>query len=739
MKLCAHVLLLALGAISGHKCHGSIECDISSQLHLATKTTKATKVTKATKAAKVAKVATPKISEFQTIDPFEVEVKGPPNGELTTACLWMVSTDSDSPPSYLVVDDPVDLSGIVLNPDGLEFGVGPDLGGHPTFAIFLTEGCPTAGQHLQTDIANILLEIGGISDSIFVPDNAARVPDLQTIFQDIKDNAPAGFLVHGTVFGPFGSGKPELVFRDRSAGLLYQVPSLGGTWVLDADGNPVNPADFDPPTPSDPTFGDINPTVAPRISEFQTIAPFDIELSGPPNGILLECIWTVSTDSDSPSFLVVEPPVDLSGIVLNPDGLELSPGPLSVHPTFAIFLTHGCPTAGRHLQTDLAAILAEIWGISDSIFVPDDADRVPDLQTIFQGIKNNVPPWFLVHGTVLGYHGDDGFPGKPQLVFRDRSVGAFYQVPALGAGLVFDANGMAVNAADFDPPTPSFPTFADINPTLVASMTGDPHIHTMDGGHYTLLREGTFLLWHFGLPQPHVEWQIFAHYAGRQSFAKGFLLVDTSGSEASSMEITSEHCEWQTQSNSKKWSSVNSEVPQVLLSGPASRMELVGSQRKDMKKIQLFMSDEKVPVATLKVMCRQGRHINMKLHMANQKWGAFVSGELKGQKDQKHKPSSKTSMLQLATREDQEFEVKKTWAELGGSSHAQSYLQTFDQDQHVVLSQMCDPQAQADARTLCQKHLGTVVHSSYFEECVYDVCSGGGEVAAEMVAEMLKF
>ena len=97
-------------------------------------------------------------------------------------------------------------------------------------------------------------------------------------------------------------------------------------------------------------------------------------------------------------------------------------------------------------------------------------------------------------------------------------------------------------------------------------------------------------------------------------------------------------------------------------------------------------------------------------------------------------------MLQLATREDQEFEVKKTWSELGGSSHAQQYLQNFDvHPQNLVFSQMCDPQAQADARALCQKHLGSVAHSSYFEQCVDDVCSGRGEGAAEITAEMLKF
>ena len=102
--------------------------------------------------------------------------------------------------------------------------------------------------------------------------------------------------------------------------------------------------------------------------------------------------------------------------------------------------------------------------------------------------------------------------------------------------------------------------------------------------------------------------------------------------------------------------------------------------------------------------------------------------------------SSNSSMLQLATREDQEFEVKKAWAELGGSPRAQEYLQMFDENGHDVgLSELCDAQGQADAKALCQKHLGTAAHSSYFEECIYDVCSGAGEVAAEMAAEMLKF
>ena len=359
---------------------------------------------------------------------------------------------------------------------------------------------------------------------------------------------------------------------------------------------------------------------------------------------------------------------------------------------------------------------------------------VPDLQVVEANLAEIRTALGDPPGTDFKFTGDE-----PGLVFRDASVGNLYAVNDPSGGMVKDANASEIDAGAFSGGDPLNPTFGVINPTLGSGVIGDPHIHTLDGSHYTLLREGSFLLWRFGLQQPHVEWQIFAHYAGRQSFTKGLLLVDTSGSEPSSMEITSERCEWQTQSNSKKWSSVNSTVPEVLLSGPSSHMKLVGNQRKDIKKIQLFIADETVPVATLKVMCRQGRHINMKLYMGNQKWKPFVSGELKGQKGQKDMPTSKSSMLQLAGREDQEFEVTKTWAELGGSSHAQQYLQNFDAHQNLAFIQMCDPQAQADARALCQKHLGTVAHSSYFEECVYDVCSGAEEVAAEMAAEMLKF
>ena len=463
------------------------------------------------------------------------------------------------------------------------------------------------------------------------------------------------------------------------------------------------------------------------ISEFQPNPPFSdppeqlIELSGPAGAWFSGCIWSVEADNVGAKGKVDR--ATSVGGTFDANGLLVFPIPDLENPSFTIVLSSSpCPSLTDNVITGGFAFGGVIY---DSIGVPDEEADEANLAEIRE--KLGYPP-----GTDFKFTGNE-----PKLVFRDDSVGDLYAVS--NGGVIKNALGVQIDFGDFSGGDPLEPTFHSVNPTRGSGVIGDPHIHTLDGSHYTLLREGSFLLWRFGLPQPHVEWQIFAHYAGRQSFTKGLLLVDTSGSEPSSMEITSERCEWQTQSSSKKWSSVNSTVPEVLLSGPSSHMKLVGNQRKDMKKIQLFIADETVPVATLKVICRQGRHINMKLYMGNQKWKPFVSGELKGHKGQKDMPTSKSSMLELAGREDQEFEVTKTWAELGGSSHAQQYLQNFDVHQNLAFIQTCDPQAQADARALCQKHLGTVAHSSYFEECVYDVCSGAGEVAAEMAAEMLKF
>ena len=97
---------------------------------------------------------------------------------------------------------------------------------------------------------------------------------------------------------------------------------------------------------------------------------------------------------------------------------------------------------------------------------------------------------------------------------------------------------------------------------------GDPHIHTMKGDHYTLIKQGNFLAFSFkgkealvapapygsGSPGSHshgdgasrvpVDFELFAHYNdGRKSFTRGLLLLDHQNHQA--MELTSEDCRWQ--------------------------------------------------------------------------------------------------------------------------------------------------------------------------------------------------
>ena len=113
------------------------------------------------------------------------------------------------------------------------------------------------------------------------------------------------------------------------------------------------------------------------------------------------------------------------------------------------------------------------------------------------------------------------------------------------------------------------------------------------------------------------------------------------------------------------------------------------------------------------------------------KWGAQGQG-------QKH-PSSKSSMLQLATREDQEFVVKKTWSELGGSlppSSDQVFLMVVALTPSNIFKTLCIPEFWFSARCVTPKSRPMPGLSA---RNTWDVCSGGGEGAAEMTAEMLKF
>ena len=88
---------------------------------------------------------------------------------------------------------------------------------------------------------------------------------------------------------------------------------------------------------------------------------------------------------------------------------------------------------------------------------------------------------------------------------------------------------------------------------------GDPHIDTMKGDHYTLIKQGNFLAFSLKgkealVAAPHgsgihgasrvpVDFELFAHYNnGRKSFTRGLLLLDHQNHQA--IEMTSEDCRW---------------------------------------------------------------------------------------------------------------------------------------------------------------------------------------------------
>ena len=89
-------------------------------------------------------------------------------------------------------------------------------------------------------------------------------------------------------------------------------------------------------------------------------------------------------------------------------------------------------------------------------------------------------------------------------------------------------------------------------------ITGDPHVTTLDGKHYLLLKEGTYNLWRFsGLETGFeakknlVDWQVYAHYSGHQSFTKALLLIDNT--EGSALELTAQDCKWKARSGEDSW------------------------------------------------------------------------------------------------------------------------------------------------------------------------------------------
>ena len=90
------------------------------------------------------------------------------------------------------------------------------------------------------------------------------------------------------------------------------------------------------------------------------------------------------------------------------------------------------------------------------------------------------------------------------------------------------------------------------------------------------------------------------------------------------------------------------------------------------------------------------------------------------------------------------------WLSLGGSSEAALFLaQMMDStgsNNSTPLSSVllgspltCSDSATDMAPSICEKHFGSkkMLEAELFEDCVFDVCSGGGEEAAASIIDML--
>ena len=107
------------------------------------------------------------------------------------------------------------------------------------------------------------------------------------------------------------------------------------------------------------------------------------------------------------------------------------------------------------------------------------------------------------------------------------------------------------------------------------------------------------------------------------------------------------------------------------------------------------------------------------------------------------------STLQTSTSTDSEFKAEKKWQDLGGSDEAAAYLHSVDElmliDANMSKLQECNSQEEKEFEKTCSKHLRAMgshaiaeaTFTDFLLDCIYDMCRGAGETAAELAAELL--
>jgi len=148
-------------------------------------------------------------------------------------------------------------------------------------------------------------------------------------------------------------------------------------------------------------------------------------------------------------------------------------------------------------------------------------------------------------------------------------------------------------------------------------------------------------------------------------------------------------------------------------------------------------------IAKILVICKASLHINIKLVMFQKEDFKYVTGQLGIHKDKAIllQDSSKLGLQRKGyrVRTDSPFLTTQSWTDLGGSGFAASYLSKVDQERPAMFLADCDKEREDNAKVLCAKQLNGIPQAEMEDimaECVFDVCRGGGEVAAQLFAEI---
>ena len=297
-----------------------------------------------------------------------------------------------------------------------------------------------------------------------------------------------------------------------------------------------------------------------------------------------------------------------------------------------------------------------------------------------------------------------------------------------------------------NPPNPLITTLRRLCCCVPAGQVGnDPHVHTLKGAHYTLLKSGNFLAWSFS--KDPVDWHLLAAYSGASSRFTTQSLLLLEKQSAQTLEMTARDCVWQTKTENG-WRKVQ---PELLLQGAAILdVQEVHKHTRDPLNLEsvmvLQMSEPEKSgvrkVARLLTHCSPKKYLNFKVKMFDTKDLDYVGGELgSAPRNQNHLSLLSTKLSSMVMQTDTEFQVG-SWASLGGSEAAADFLKLKQKAGLSLLStettQTCTEAKEQEAEKICAKHLPKDDdYAEVFSDCVYDVCRGGGEEDALSAAALI--